>query len=227
MNGSDLFGNEPDDDLVSPLPQWPFVGALPSWSPMRLVAIAAVAGCLLGIVSRAWMRWISTDPEFTWTGTIAIVASFTVFATAQAITATARTRIESPRRVAAIRTISVVLSLGLFGAAGSVMAPTVLFGSLALWRSDFARPYRFLFSGLAAPSVVFVSSSIVDDFGWSAATIGRLTTFVVMYLVVIVSTGPSAAPVADGWKPSRRAVLGAGFVVAVLLALALRLGGVQ
>ena len=36
----------------------------------------AVAGVLWGVVARAWMRLISADHEFSWGGTLAIVAIF-------------------------------------------------------------------------------------------------------------------------------------------------------
>ncbi|HSP27497.1 MAG TPA: hypothetical protein VLN74_03025, partial [Ilumatobacteraceae bacterium] len=48
---------------------------LSSW---QIVLIGPFAGAALGVVARWWMRLISDDPEFTWSGTIFIVLAFTV-----------------------------------------------------------------------------------------------------------------------------------------------------
>jgi len=37
-----------------------------------------IAGLAVVVVARAWMRWITVDPEFSWSGTIGIVVVFVV-----------------------------------------------------------------------------------------------------------------------------------------------------
>ena len=54
-----------------------------------LVPVFLVLGLLLGASARAWMRTISTDPEFTMSGTFFIVLGFTFFAAMQSVAALA------------------------------------------------------------------------------------------------------------------------------------------
>ena len=191
------------------------------------VPVGAAAGLTLGVVARVWMRWISTDPEFSWAGTIAIVASFAVFGAAQSAAAVARIRAIRAGGIAVFRVLAVVLSVGLFGAAGAVMLPTVLFGSLAAWRSDHRKSVRLVFSGLALPGVIFVLAEIGRDHGWGPKAIGQILLFLCIYAVIIAATWPSAAPRPDGWRPSRRLVLISGCVLVVLIGLAVYFGGIQ
>ena len=51
----------------------------------KVVVAALTGGLALGVISRLWMRWISTDPEFSWSGTIFIVIAFMIFTTNQSI----------------------------------------------------------------------------------------------------------------------------------------------
>ena len=157
------------------------------------------------MIARLWMRWISTDPEFTWPGTIAIVAGFTLFGGVQAGAAAFRERERTRRGTTVVRVICGILSLGIFGAAGAVMFPTVLFGGLAVWRRDWWPAARIASAAAAAPLAIITAGDIVDDFGWSAATVGRLAVFVAIYALVIAATRPTIAPVADGWRVPRAA----------------------
>jgi hypothetical protein len=101
-----------------------------------LVPAGFVLGALLGVVARLWMRWISTEPEFSWGGTIFIVGAFAVFGLTQAVALSTRLH----RRGRLVRTVAraagVVGMLPLFASAGSIMMPTVVFGGLAVWRRE-------------------------------------------------------------------------------------------
>jgi hypothetical protein len=141
------------------------------WS---IVPVGAAAGAALGVIARGWMRWISVDPEFTWAGTIGIVAAFTLFAAGQATAALARTGSARPGVVAASRCAAAMLSLGLFGAAGAVMFPTVLFGSLAVWRTGANRWLRVAGAALAMPMVALAILAIADDHGWGVEALGMM-----------------------------------------------------
>lgn len=186
-----------------------------------------VAGLVVGICARAWMRWIAVAPEFTWTGTIAIVVAFVVFFTAQATARVARVRARSPRRVAGVRAVAGVLSFGLFGAAGAVMFPTVLFGSVASWRWRLRRIVRFLLAVAALPGALFVISMIVADHGWSGATVGRIVVFAAIYVSVIAATRPTVEAVEGGWVASRRAMVLAMVSIVCFVVVALYFGGVE
>lgn len=220
-------GTNPDDGSGvsrSAAARWRWLGTR---HPGVFVAVAAITGAGLGMGARVWMRWISVDPEFSWTGTLAIVAGFTVFAAAQAAAAVARIRSTRPAGIAGVRTAAALLSGGLFGAAGAVMLPTVVFGSLAVWRTGMRRVVRVLLALLAVPSIVFVAIGIADDNGWSVETIAQLLVFAAIYVVVVAATWPTVAPHQEVWRPSRSTV---GIVIGAVvgfLALALYLGGIQ
>ncbi|MGF1668577.1 MAG: hypothetical protein ACFCVC_20125 [Acidimicrobiia bacterium] len=98
----------------------------------HLSAHPIVGGAALGIawgsVMRLWMRYISTDPEFSWGGTIAIVA---VSAFAGAVLGLARLR--RAQAGAGWWRLS-LLALLPMGAGGSAMWPAVVLGAIALGR---------------------------------------------------------------------------------------------
>jgi hypothetical protein len=169
----------------------------------RAVPLGALAGLSVAVIARFWMRWISTDPEFSWPGTIGILTGFTLFGGIQAGAAAYRRRERSRRRTTLVRVVSGALSMGIFGAAGAVMFPTVLFGGLAAWRRDWWPAARTVSAIAAAPLAIFTAGDIVDDFGWSIATVGRLAVFVAIYAGVIAATRPTIAPIPDGWRLPR------------------------
>jgi hypothetical protein len=173
------------------------------------------------------MRWVSSNPEFSWAGTITILAAFSAFAAAQSTAAVVRLRATRPGTIAVARAFAAVVSLGLFGGAGAFMLPTVLFGSIAVWRNGARWIVRALCAVLALPSVGVVVLEVADDGGWTVGTIGRLLVFVAIYAAIIAATWPAMARVADGWKPTRRLVVIVVSSIAGLFGLALYFGGVQ
>lgn len=164
------------------------------------VVACAVAGAALGTVARWWMRLLADDPEFSWSGTIAIVVVFAVAGAGHAVAALARRarrRWATPGRV-----VGAVLALGLFGAAGAVMLPTVAGGSLALWRRDWPRWARALPAVVALPVPVSIAEEAVD----AGLTTGRVLgffLFLATYGVIIRAMQPVAAPLGDGWRMPR------------------------
>ncbi len=195
--------------------------------PGRFVLLGAVCGLALGVIARAWMRWISDDPEFSWAGTIFIVSAFTLFAAAHSVAAVARLRPARPGVIALARASAAVLSLGLFAGAGVIMLPTVLFGSLAVWRTGVRWLVRASLVIPALPGVGLVIVDVTDDHGWTVETIGRLLLFAGIYAVVIAATWPTVARVRGGWRPPRRVVVAVVGSITVLLGLALYFGGVE
>ena len=55
------------------------------WNAAQIIAFGLFGGFSLGVIARLWMRWITTDPEFTWSGTLGIVIGFTLFGTAHSL----------------------------------------------------------------------------------------------------------------------------------------------
>lgn len=180
------------------------------------VVACAVAGAALGAVARGWMRLLSDDPEFSWSGTIAIVVVFTVAGAGHGLAARAR-RARRRRWSTLGRVVGGVLTLGLFVAAGGVMLPTVAGGSLAVWRRDWPRWTRALPAAVALPVPVSIAWQAADG-GLSGRRLLGLVLFAATYTVIIRALEPVVAPVGSGWRLARWARVAA--VVAGLAAAA-------
>ena len=178
--------------------------ARPAWTVPAGLVVGALTGVVLGALVRSWMRLISTDPEFTWAGTLFIVIAFALLGLGQAISWTARHRSWRRPDVTVARVVGSFLALGIFAGAGSLMLPTVLFGALATWRTDWARWGRVLAALVALPTTVLVAAGLVGDLGLGVRSLAGLAGFAAIYGVVIVALGPTVAPYADGWRMSRR-----------------------
>ena len=140
------------------------------------VAWGAAIGLGWGSSCDAWMRYVSTDHEFSWTGTL-----FTVGAAAGvgALLGLARLR----RRCGGIGWWRLVaLSLGLLGAGGAVMWPAVVTGAAAM---GLARP-RWFRAGLAVTAAA-VQIPIIQEVAIENSTFGRVDTVVaiVWYLPML------------------------------------------
>lgn len=160
--------------------------------------VGTLGALALGITARLWMRLIAPEPNFTWSGTIFIVAGFTVFGLAQSVAALARRRRwhRWPMRLA--RVSGVVGMLPLFMAAGGLMMPTVVGGGLAAWRTDWHPAVRSAVALLAISDVVLVSRGIASDFGLSARTCSGIAAMVLVYAVIVWATRATLAPAVRG-----------------------------
>ena len=132
-------------------------------APVRVIALAVLAGAGLGATYgtalRAWMRFISDNPEFSWNGTLFIVGAFTITGALAGLVVGGRRRGWKALMVPA-RTVAIVLSLSCFGAAGAVMLPTIVLGALALGRTDWPRRVRGTLSVLSAASTLMVLADL-------------------------------------------------------------------
>ena len=194
--------------------------------PALLIPCGALVGLVLGVIARAWMRWISTDPEFSWGGTIGILIGFVVFFTAHATVLLGRRRGWSRRWLTVTRVVAAILSLGIFGAAGSSMLPTVLTASLGLGRTDWPRFVRRILIVLSVIIPIFLVRDIGSDFGWNLVTAGRVILFVLIYHVIISVARITVAPQGDSWRMNRvlRGILWflvAGVAISVAISVAL------
>lgn len=159
-----------------------------------ILPLGALAGLTLGIIARAWMRWISTDPEFSWGGTIFILIAFVLFGTVHSFSYFARKVLWSRGRLRLIRGFAILFSLPLFSAAGSSMLPTVLTASLALWRTDWWRWLRILLGISCLIIPAFIIRDFGNDFGWGVSTFGRTLLFMLIYAIVIGATRATVTP---------------------------------
>ncbi|MBI3429590.1 MAG: hypothetical protein HY050_05970 [Actinobacteria bacterium] len=160
--------------------------------PFLIVPAGLVGGIFLGGLARIWMRWISTDPEFTWSGTLGIVIGFAVFGAVQSTVYTVRRKLQRSSLLLLVRVLGGIFSLQLFVAAGAVMFPTVLTVSLAVWRNKWKVWIRILLSLIGITFwVLIIYSEIVKNFGWSIATIGRILIFGMIYSAVVYALRPT------------------------------------
>lgn len=163
-----------------------------------IIPFGFVAALLGGIIARLWMRWISTDPEFTWSGTLGIVLGFAVFGAIQSTVYTVRRK---PRRkwfLVSIRILGVIFSLQLFMAAGAIMFPTVLTASLAVWRGKWKIWIRVLLFLIGFTFwVLIINSEIINNFGWSITTIAKILLFGTIYTSIIYALKPTIKEVSE------------------------------
>jgi hypothetical protein len=199
--------------------------------PIRPIALTVLTwsaiGGAYGVALRAWMRLISTDPEFSWGGTGYIVGVFTILGTMAGLATAARHR-HRGRSLLLVRIIGIVLSLGCFVAAGAAMLPTIVPAALGRARTDWPRPLRIALVLIGAAVAVAISlfSTLTD------LSSGRLALGLVLYLalccVEVEMTARLYAPSLPRGtlrRPWRIAVVVA--VVALLIALVLLMVGLR
>ena len=148
------------------------------------------------------MRFITTDPEFSWSGTLFIVGATTIAGT---LTGLAYHRWQLGRGSAWRLLALSYLPLG--AAAGSVMLPSFVIGGLAWGRSNWPRWLRL---GLAAVAVGF---QVVFFLGAAELPPGRTVPAILIYAVFLTIEAKAfslfAAPrqvFAEGGTQNPRAV---------------------
>lgn len=163
-----------------------------SW---KIILAAIFGGFVLGIVARLWMRWISTDPEFSWSGTIFIIMAFTFFTTTQALVYVFRRRVVTRRLTSVVRSVGIFFTL--VNPAVAVMFATVALASLALWQEKMDKRGRI---SLLIISLIMPVRQIIEigsDFGWNVPTLGRSLLFILIYTLVIFLLKPTFTPYVD------------------------------
>lgn len=193
--------------------------AEPRTGTRRFILIGAGVGLAWGVAMRAWMRFITAQPEFTWSGTLFILGAATITGTVLGLAW--HRRASGGRgwwRLA-------VISLLLLGAGGAVMWPAVILGALAL-----GRPWKSWIRGtlgvLAGASQVPVVIGIADNwkFGLVQIVLATIIYLPLLFLEVwafSVAFRPSLHPEAPSF--ALRVVLG-GLVVLGLGFLAVMIG---
>lgn len=132
----------------------------PKTHPVRGVRAAAFGvglGILWGIAMRAWMRFISTDPEFSWAGTIFILGASAI---AGGLLAFSRHR-RSLGGIGWWRSSFVALML--LGAGGAVMWPTVILGAIAIGRRHLRWIALTFGIGAAIAQIPVLQDAIFDN----------------------------------------------------------------
>ena len=185
--------------------------------PILMLATGFFGGLTLGVIARAWMRLISDDPEFTWNGTIFIVAGFTVFGFTQSLVAVARRRVRRRWALTIIRVVGTIGLMPLFVGAGALMLPTVVAGGLARARVEWNHIVRWICLSLAAVPVLIVGSGLVDSFGWSLHALVGFLAMVAIYTTIVSATRFTFTAQADGWRIKRWVKIGVLVLLGLLL----------
>jgi hypothetical protein len=118
---------------------------------LRYAAIGFLLGSAWMTVARVWMRLVSTEPEFTWTGTLSIVGATAVVGTVLGIVHAARRRGAS----AWWRMLALV-GLVIFTSPGAVLLPAAVLGGWGLRRGTIGRVVAGL-GILSAPVLLVVA----------------------------------------------------------------------
>jgi len=147
----------------------------------RALALGAAAGAGWGVLARIWMRLISTDPEFSWGGTLVIIGFAALLGGGVGLVAQAG-------RAGRSRwwTLSVVPGLVLFLSPGMLLAPCFLIGALA-----YARRGRILratgwTAGIVIPTVGSTLLVLFKPDPGTEATPDQLVTFAIGFAILAI-----------------------------------------
>lgn len=125
-----------------------------SWLRRHPLVSGALFGLAWGVAMRMWMRFISTDPEFSWSGTGYILGATTLAGLLLGIGWARRSKAKGNLwRLTGFGMI--LLGVG----AGMVMIPSVLLGGIALGRRTWPTWVRAALFAVAAGFQAFVFSS--------------------------------------------------------------------
>lgn len=204
-----------DDDSALGDGQTPPTLALRSLFVLAGLLIGTVGGFVLGVAMRSFMRLISDEAEFSWSGTVFVVMVFVIFGATQGLVAGGRRAGLRRRWLTPLRLLGGFGMLLTMGAAGAIMAPTTLGAGVARHRSDWPRWARALGAVLAAANVTVVSvTTLSGQAGQVSSWLGVLL-MVGCYSVVVLAVGQTLAPQQDGWHLARwaRIIVAVGLVV--------------
>jgi hypothetical protein len=158
--------------------------------------VGALAGLAWGVVARGFMRLLAEYPEFTWSGTLAIVGSATVVG--GLVAGVRAARLSGRSRWWRLLGLPFVL---LFGAAGMLLLPGVVGVVMLLDRRRW----------LSVPGVslvgVTVYAVVLQDLGGSLTL--QQSVGVVIMLACLAVEGWAARELVRRWRPAAEAT-GAG-----------------
>lgn len=153
------------------------------------------------------MRLISTDPAFSWTGTLFIVLGFGIAGLGQAGAYLGRRAGLRRSRMTVLRVVAFATLLPLGMAAGGPMLPAVVVVSLAISHTDWSRPTRVVVGAVAVIPVTAIALILSDDLSATRAAVG-FAWFLAVYAGIIWAARFTLAPQLDGWRAPRAARFG-------------------
>jgi hypothetical protein len=161
-----------------------------------------VGGLAWGVFARVWMRFISTDPQFTWNGTLFIVIGFGIAGLAQSAAFLGRRANLRRRQMTALRVATFASLLPLGMAAGGPAFPIIVLAPLALTHIDWSRRTRVAVGAVALLPVLFVARILSGDLPVLRTVVGFMW-FLVIYAGIVWAAGFTLAPQLDGWRAPR------------------------
>ena len=190
------------EQLTAPLP----LRREPVLRSLGIVVAFGVGGAVWGAVARAWMRLITEEPEFSWSGTLFIVGLFAVVATFQGCALAVRRRRWPGWAQAPVRVLAGVVALLLGAGAGMIMLPALVCGPLAIGRTTWRRWIRISLAAIAGVNAVVLLPLFLGELSMARSIVGWLAMLVV-YGVIIVVLSLNLRPGASGTTragPTRR-----------------------
>ena len=177
-------------------------------------------GLAWGMIARLWMRFISTNAEFTWSGTLFIVIGFGIAGLAQSGAYLGRRANLARPALTAVRVVAVIALIPLGAAAGASMFPTIILATLALTQHTWPRWLRGILFAVALVPTVATVLSFFGDLSLMRAVVGVIW-FLAIYAGIIWAARLSLGPQHDGWRvPMAARVLGVvGLAPLILFAI--------
>ena len=200
-------------------------------APAAFVLMGGLVGGLAwGMIARLWMRFISTNPEFTWSGTLFIVVGFGIAGLAQSGAYLGRRAKLTRPAMTVLRVVAVIGLLPLGIAAGASMFPTIILATLALTHHTWPRWLRGIVAAVALLPALATALSFFGDLTAIHAVVGAVW-FLAIYAGIVWAARSSLGPHEDGWRAPRAVrVLGAValaplILLATVIAIDLRSNG--
>jgi hypothetical protein len=164
----------------------------------RAAALGALMGAGWGVLARIWMRLISTDPEFSWTGTLLIIGFAALLGGGVGLAAGARLAGRSRWW-----TLAVLPGLALFLSPGMLLAPSFVLGSLA-----YGQRGRILHAvGWTVIGLSIVGSArlvVVEPEPGTETTPGLVITFLIGFSLMAITLAWAGSHI---WRPRPRSPL--------------------
>ena len=193
--GASRAGSSP---LIEQLTKAPVTDRRESvWHSLGIVVAFAAGGAVWGVVARSWMRLITEEPEFTWSGTLFIVGLFTIAATVQGCALAVRRRRWPRWAQAPVRVLAGAVALLLGAGAGMIMLPTLVCGPLAIGRTTWRRGVRVGLAAIAGANAIVLLPMLLGELSVARASAGWLAMLVV-YGVIITVLSLNLRPLRSG-----------------------------
>ena len=175
--------------------------------PLQGLLAGLLAGAAVGVLARSWMRLMSTEPEFSWSGTLFIVGAFALVGGAAGAVAGARRRGWHGRAMTVLRVAGLVALVPLLAGPGMLLGPTLLLGALAAGRTSWPTALRSVLAALATGPVLVLHVVTWRDGLGAGRALAALLLCLLVWGLLALAVAQSVRPVPGGSAVPRRAVV--------------------